>query len=53
MYRDWQVLAYASAIDRDLLKKEQRLYAEWLSHQPQLSIDPTMRRRRASDTDRR
>ncbi|KAE9209092.1 hypothetical protein PF004_g16572 [Phytophthora fragariae] len=33
-YRDWQVLAYNSAIDRDLLKKEQRLYAEWLSHQP-------------------
>ncbi|KAE9288168.1 hypothetical protein PR003_g25867, partial [Phytophthora rubi] len=33
-YRDWQVLAYDSAIDRDLLKKEQRLYAEWLSHQP-------------------
>ncbi|KAE9248212.1 hypothetical protein PF004_g3968 [Phytophthora fragariae] len=28
------VLAYDSAIDRDLLKKEQRLYAEWLSHQP-------------------
>ncbi|KAE9289635.1 hypothetical protein PR003_g25503 [Phytophthora rubi] len=33
-YRDCQVLAYDSAIDRDLLKKEQRLYAEWLSHQP-------------------
>ncbi|KAE9063604.1 hypothetical protein PF007_g29496 [Phytophthora fragariae] len=33
-YRDWQVLAYDSAIDHDLLKKEQRLYAEWLSHQP-------------------
>ncbi|KAE8962644.1 hypothetical protein PF011_g29308 [Phytophthora fragariae] len=33
-YRDWQVLAYDSAIDRDLLKKEQRVYAEWLSHQP-------------------
>ncbi|KAE9020940.1 hypothetical protein PR001_g13478 [Phytophthora rubi] len=37
-YIDWQVLAYDSAIDRDLLKKEQRLYAEWLSHQP-ASVD--------------
>ncbi|KAE9078137.1 hypothetical protein PF010_g23243 [Phytophthora fragariae] len=33
-YRDWRVLAYDSVIDRGLLKKEQRMYAEWLSHQP-------------------
>ncbi|KAE8971544.1 hypothetical protein PF011_g25994 [Phytophthora fragariae] len=58
-YRDWQVLAYDSAIDRDLLKKEQRLYDERLSHQP-AAVDrpdyetPTgIRHRRASDTDRR
>ncbi|POM70001.1 Hypothetical protein PHPALM_13651, partial [Phytophthora palmivora] len=33
-YRDWQVLAYESAIDKDLLYKEQELYADWLSRQP-------------------
>ncbi|POM66877.1 Hypothetical protein PHPALM_17196 [Phytophthora palmivora] len=33
-YRDWQVLAYESAIDKDLLRKEQELYADWLSRQP-------------------
>ncbi|POM77763.1 Hypothetical protein PHPALM_4801 [Phytophthora palmivora] len=33
-YRDWQVLAYESAIDKDLLYKEQALYADWLSLQP-------------------
>ncbi|POM76225.1 Hypothetical protein PHPALM_6564 [Phytophthora palmivora] len=33
-YRDWQVLAYESAIDKDLLYKEQELYAVWLSRQP-------------------
>ncbi|POM61379.1 hypothetical protein PHPALM_29615, partial [Phytophthora palmivora] len=33
-YRDWQVLSYESAIDKDLLYKEQKLYADWLSRQP-------------------
>ncbi|KAI9998214.1 hypothetical protein PInf_002553 [Phytophthora infestans] len=33
-YRDWQVLAFESAMDTDLLQKEQRLYEDWLSHQP-------------------
>ncbi|POM74427.1 Hypothetical protein PHPALM_8612 [Phytophthora palmivora] len=33
-YRDWQVLAYESAIDTDLLYKEQELYTDWLSRQP-------------------
>ncbi|POM77268.1 Hypothetical protein PHPALM_5375 [Phytophthora palmivora] len=33
-YRDWQVLAYESAIDKELLYKEQELYADWLSRQP-------------------
>ncbi|POM70726.1 Hypothetical protein PHPALM_12795 [Phytophthora palmivora] len=33
-YRDWQVLAYESVIDKDLLYKEQELYADWLSRQP-------------------
>ncbi|POM75789.1 LOW QUALITY PROTEIN: Hypothetical protein PHPALM_7058 [Phytophthora palmivora] len=33
-YQDWQVLAYESAIDKDLLYKEQELYADWLSRQP-------------------
>ncbi|KAE9200999.1 hypothetical protein PF004_g18840 [Phytophthora fragariae] len=51
-YRDWQVLAYDSAIDRDLLKKEQRLYAEWLSHQP-AAVDRPDYETPASDTDRR
>ncbi|POM78676.1 LOW QUALITY PROTEIN: Hypothetical protein PHPALM_3771 [Phytophthora palmivora] len=30
----WQVLVYESAIDKDLLYKEQELYADWLSRQP-------------------
>ncbi|KAI9998095.1 hypothetical protein PInf_002429 [Phytophthora infestans] len=33
-YRDWQILAFESAMDKDLLQKEQRLYNDWLSHQP-------------------
>ncbi|GMF45669.1 unnamed protein product [Phytophthora fragariaefolia] len=33
-YRDWQVLAYEAAMDKDLLKKEQRLCADWLVRQP-------------------
>ncbi|KAI9981758.1 hypothetical protein PInf_009528 [Phytophthora infestans] len=33
-YRDWQILAFESAMDKDLLQKEQRLYDDWLSHQP-------------------
>ncbi|KAE9266487.1 hypothetical protein PR003_g32107, partial [Phytophthora rubi] len=40
-YRDWQVLAYEAAIDKDLLKREQRLYDEWLDKQP-----PAVERRR-------
>ncbi|KAL4140283.1 hypothetical protein PRNP1_014568 [Phytophthora ramorum] len=33
-YRDWQILAYEGALDNRLLKREQRLHMEWLSHQP-------------------
>ncbi|GMF31201.1 unnamed protein product [Phytophthora fragariaefolia] len=33
-YSDWQVLVYEAAMDKDLLKKEQRLYADWLARQP-------------------
>ncbi|POM79876.1 Hypothetical protein PHPALM_2355, partial [Phytophthora palmivora] len=33
-YRDWQVLAYELAIDKDWLYKEQELYANWLSRHP-------------------
>ncbi|GMF59262.1 unnamed protein product [Phytophthora fragariaefolia] len=33
-YRDWQVLAYEAAMDKDLLRKEQQLYDEWLERQP-------------------
>ncbi|KAE9284952.1 hypothetical protein PR003_g26723, partial [Phytophthora rubi] len=40
-YRDWQVLAYEAAVDKDLLKREQRLYDEWLAKQ-----SPAVERRR-------
>ncbi|KAI9981163.1 hypothetical protein PInf_010793 [Phytophthora infestans] len=33
-YRDWQILAFESAMDKDLMQKEQRLYEDWLSHHP-------------------
>ncbi|GMF57299.1 unnamed protein product [Phytophthora fragariaefolia] len=33
-YSDWQVLAYEAAMDKDLLKREQQLYADWLARQP-------------------
>ncbi|GMF16630.1 unnamed protein product [Phytophthora fragariaefolia] len=33
-YSDWQVLAYEAAIVKDLLKREQQLYADWLARQP-------------------
>ncbi|GMF40027.1 unnamed protein product [Phytophthora fragariaefolia] len=33
-YRDWQVLAYEAAMDKDLLRKEQQLYDEWRERQP-------------------
>ncbi|KAJ8561960.1 hypothetical protein ON010_g7713 [Phytophthora cinnamomi] len=33
-YRDWQVLAYETAIDKALLRKEQRLHDDWLAKQP-------------------
>ncbi|GMG17443.1 unnamed protein product [Phytophthora fragariaefolia] len=36
-YRDWQVLAYETAIDKDLLRKERQLYDEWMERQPQRS----------------
>ncbi|GMF33097.1 unnamed protein product [Phytophthora fragariaefolia] len=29
-YRDWQVLAYETAIDKDLMRKERQLYDEWM-----------------------
>ncbi|GMF52082.1 unnamed protein product [Phytophthora fragariaefolia] len=33
-YSDWQVLAYEAGMDKDLLKREQQLYADWLARQP-------------------
>ncbi|GMG17874.1 unnamed protein product [Phytophthora fragariaefolia] len=33
-YSDWQVLAYEAAMDKDLLKTEKQLYADWLARQP-------------------
>ncbi|GMF47864.1 unnamed protein product [Phytophthora fragariaefolia] len=39
-YRDWQVLAYEAAMDKALLKREQQLYADWLTRQP-----PAVKRR--------
>ncbi|GMF52226.1 unnamed protein product [Phytophthora fragariaefolia] len=33
-YSDWQVLAYGAAMDKDLLKREQQLYADRLARQP-------------------
>ncbi|GMF34607.1 unnamed protein product [Phytophthora fragariaefolia] len=33
-YRDWQVLAYVTAIDKDLLRKERQLYDERMERQP-------------------
>ncbi|GMF64175.1 unnamed protein product [Phytophthora fragariaefolia] len=33
-YSDWQVLAYEAAMDKDLLKREQQLYVDWLARQP-------------------
>ncbi|GMF63245.1 unnamed protein product [Phytophthora fragariaefolia] len=33
-YSDWQVLAYEAGMDKDLLKREQRLYAACLARQP-------------------
>ncbi|GMF53777.1 unnamed protein product [Phytophthora fragariaefolia] len=33
-YRYWQVLAYETAIDKDLLGKERQLYDEWIERQP-------------------
>ncbi|GMF90639.1 unnamed protein product [Phytophthora fragariaefolia] len=33
-YSDWQVLAYETAIDKDLLRKELQLYDEWMERQP-------------------
>ncbi|GMF53028.1 unnamed protein product [Phytophthora fragariaefolia] len=33
-YSDWQVLAYKATMDKDLLKREQQLYADWLARQP-------------------
>ncbi|GMF22442.1 unnamed protein product [Phytophthora fragariaefolia] len=33
-YSDWQVLVYEAAMDKDLLKREQQPYADWLARQP-------------------
>ncbi|GMG17541.1 unnamed protein product [Phytophthora fragariaefolia] len=33
-YRDWQILAYETAIGKDLLRKERQLYDEWMERQP-------------------
>ncbi|GMF41172.1 unnamed protein product [Phytophthora fragariaefolia] len=33
-YSERQVLAYEAAMDKDLLKREQQLYADWLASQP-------------------
>ena len=40
-YRDWQVLAYEGAIDKQLFTKERDLYLEWLNHQPAAVERPT------------
>ncbi|EGZ04430.1 hypothetical protein PHYSODRAFT_343274 [Phytophthora sojae] len=33
-YKDWQVMAYEAAMDKDLLQKEHQLHVEWLARQP-------------------
>ncbi|EGZ09339.1 hypothetical protein PHYSODRAFT_339685 [Phytophthora sojae] len=37
-YREWQVLAYEAARDKTLLKREAKLYAQWLAGQPSAQI---------------
>jgi hypothetical protein len=33
-YKDWQVLAYEGVLDKELYRKEQAMYMEWLTLQP-------------------
>ncbi|OWY90689.1 hypothetical protein PHMEG_00041070, partial [Phytophthora megakarya] len=39
-YTEWQVLAYAEARDKDLYKKEEKLYEQWLATQPSAVARP-------------
>ncbi|OWY95778.1 LOW QUALITY PROTEIN: hypothetical protein PHMEG_00034135 [Phytophthora megakarya] len=39
-YTEWQVLAYAEARDKDLYKKEEKLYEQWLAIQPSAVARP-------------
>ncbi|OWY96104.1 hypothetical protein PHMEG_00033719 [Phytophthora megakarya] len=39
-YTEWQVLAYAEARDKDLYKKEEKLYEQWLAAQPSAVARP-------------
>ncbi|OWZ12861.1 hypothetical protein PHMEG_00013909 [Phytophthora megakarya] len=39
-YTEWQVLAYAEARDKDLYKKEEKLYEQWLATQPSTVAQP-------------
>ncbi|OWY94503.1 hypothetical protein PHMEG_00035737 [Phytophthora megakarya] len=39
-YTEWQVLAYADARDKDLYKKEEKLYEQWLATQPSAVARP-------------
>ncbi|OWY93294.1 hypothetical protein PHMEG_00037365 [Phytophthora megakarya] len=39
-YTEWQVLAYAEARDKDLYKKEEKLYEQWLATQPSVVARP-------------
>ncbi|GMF53921.1 unnamed protein product [Phytophthora fragariaefolia] len=51
-YRDWQVLAYETAIDKDLLRKERQLYGEWMERHPP-AVELTRGRPEADDRSRR
>ncbi|OWZ03654.1 hypothetical protein PHMEG_00024573 [Phytophthora megakarya] len=39
-YTEWHVLAYAEARDKDLYKKEEKLYEQWLATQPSAVARP-------------
>ncbi|OWY99106.1 hypothetical protein PHMEG_00029958 [Phytophthora megakarya] len=39
-YTEWQVLTYAEARDKDLYKKEEKLYEQWLATQPSAVARP-------------
>ncbi|GMF43587.1 unnamed protein product [Phytophthora fragariaefolia] len=55
-YSDWQVLAYEAAMDKALLKREQQLYADWLTRQPpaverrQYAVPKDVMKRTAADS---